>query len=175
MKYKNGILIILTLIFFSCQSNVQRNSEITANTHQDPIRKDSLDKLNNLKWLFYAIQHRQIATFQDSAGNMMQFKPVECDVDFTDFSKNEGATHYFFRFSKKGFHFKHLSAVNPNGFTIINNEIYPIYMHVKFNENRDTLKSRYKADDSLFNKYLINYTGNMAPWLKEQATVRGIL
>jgi hypothetical protein len=171
------LIIVSSIYFLSCNSVNQKNYK--GNNNSVLINKESIVKVDSLKWIYYSMNFFGKALFYDTINREeIKLDPVECDVTLDEYRRvTNDSSYYLFSFKKAGYNFLYVNVVGMEGIGIYKNNLYPIIMHVKseYQNSPDSIKSHLSRADSAFRVYLRTYSGKISPWLKQEAFRRKVL
>ena len=170
-------IIIIALIILNFCNCTNRNNNFKKGIE---INKDSIAKLDSLKWSYYSMNYDGTVVFYDSTKDIKITQDAVLSTVVLKWHNKISAdsTVYLFSFYKPGCAFVSLkNIVGVDGFSVYNGIISPIINHAKFDfeNNKDSIVAFMQRFDGMFKLYLKNYKGNIAPWLKEEAVKRNIL
>jgi hypothetical protein len=174
------LIVIASIYFLGCNSESNSNQNTSDFKDEGLLTKDSITKVDSMKWLYYAMNYYGNALFYDSTSKeKIKVKPVECEVRLQNYKQTgKDSSFYIFSFVKTGHNFLYVDdLVYTNGIGVFKNNVYPLTQHVTFDyqNNPDSTNAYLAKIDSSFKTYLRNYQGEISPWLKQEAMRKKIL
>jgi hypothetical protein len=164
--------LILILLFAVVSCNYKKS---TSTKDFEANRNDSVNFIDSLKWLYYAVNSNCVVVFKDTLGNTHEMAPFECEVQIDNISRHRSdSARYYFSFVKQHLKIKNLNPPGSDGFIVAEGKITPFLLNVQFQENEnETMRALAKCDSTL-RINLENYNGKISHWLKETAKKKGV-
>lgn len=163
------ILFCITIIFFACSNNEQKNHD-----HENFSGKATI--IDSVKWSFYAYTYQSKVLFKNADKNIT-LNALECDVVIT--KSEHDSSVYLAKYKKDGFEYNHIyEGLMIYGFKYEQGVFTPLTGMVKLDEFD---KLEYGKNDNFttsqnFQKFMQENKAaqnNISNWLKTEAKQKG--
>jgi hypothetical protein len=173
------IVFCYIVIFWLVSCNINNQTVNSKNQDVLILNKDSVAKIDSIKWVYYYLNYHGDALFYDSnTKKRISLNPLECEIELDWYQKlKNDSVLYIFSLTKPNYSFLYIEGVAySNQFIVTKSFIYPQFAHIRFDfqNHSDSLSAYLKKSDNEFRGYLKKYSGKIPSWLKQEAIRRNV-